>query len=370
MVSVPATVGAAAGGIEGWTAGPGGVPIPPAVPAPLSGGVSAATLAALADAVPSETRRAFQREWDRFSIWCARSGRRAMPADDATLVEYVGAITATSRYAVSTVERMVTAIRAHHRAAGEPPPDSYAVRKLISAYRSQLHEEHHPVARPRRAEPVTPARLQVMLGTLDMSTAIGARDRAVLTLGFAVAGRRGELARLNIENVRLVDEGLDVDVWRPKTNRDGPVAVPRHKTNLLTCPVRAMARWLDVLAEDGRTEGPLFVRIDRHGNLAAAMRRNGSPIGDPEGRLSDRAVANIVARTARAAGLAGERNGAAAPRWSGHGLRRGMVTAARRAGRQPEEIGRQGGWADGSRSLLIYVAEEDRWIDNVLEGLE
>ncbi|WP_433357918.1 hypothetical protein ACQP25_45295 (plasmid) [Microtetraspora malaysiensis] len=50
-------------------------------------------------------------------------------------------------------------------------------------------------------------------------------------------------------------------------------------------------------------------------------------------------------------------------------MRRGFVTAARRNGHALERIGRHGGWADGSRALLGYIEEADRWTDNPVTGL-
>ncbi|MGW4644086.1 tyrosine-type recombinase/integrase [Sphaerisporangium sp. NPDC004334] len=81
----------------------------------------------------------------------------------------------------------------------------------------------------------------------------------------------------------------------------------------------------------------------------------------PDGRMTPEAIADVVARIAAAAGLEG--------RWTDHSLRRGFATAARRAGANLERIGRHGGWADGSRALLGYLEEGDRWADNPVTGL-
>ncbi|MFD7377929.1 site-specific integrase [Streptomyces mirabilis] len=54
--------------------------------------------------------------------------------------------------------------------------------------------------------------------------------------------------------------------------------------------------------------------------------------------------------------------------WTGHSLRRGFATAARKAGHDLVGIGRHGGWADGSRALLGYLEDSDRWEDNPVVG--
>jgi integrase len=115
------------------------------------------------------------------------------------------------------------------------------------------------------------------------------------------------------------------------------------------------------MAETRRTSGPLLIRIDRHGHIAPPLTRGDKEIGDPSGRMTAEAVADIVARIATAAGLEG--------RWTGHSLRRGFATTARCAGAALERIGRHSGWADGSRSLLGYLEEGDRWTDNPVTGL-
>ncbi|MFE2581143.1 tyrosine-type recombinase/integrase [Streptomyces sp. NPDC059378] len=100
-------------------------------------------------------------------------------------------------------------------------------------------------------------------------------------------------------------------------------AVP-FGSNPSICPVRAVRALREAMDEVGRTNGPLFVRIDRHGRIEPPMYRHGVPIGDSAGRLTAQAAAQVVERATEAAGLDGQ--------WSGHSLRRGFATAARQAG--------------------------------------
>ncbi|MFD4976786.1 hypothetical protein [Streptomyces sp. NPDC058424] len=158
----------------------------------------------------------------------------------------------------------------------------------------------------------------------------GRRDLAVLLLGFALAARRSELRLLDWTDLEEVEEGLAVEVWRPKVNHEGPLGVP-YGSNPATCPVRAVRAWRQCLIEHGRQPvGPLFVRIDRHGRIAHPMHRHGQQIGDPSGRITGEGIGDSVPRAAARAGLT-------APtellpdlplRWSGHSLRRGFATAA------------------------------------------
>lgn len=60
---------------------------------PSDGALSAAAAAAVAAGVPAETRRAYAGDWDRFTAWCAATGRTALPAGPETLTEYATYLT-------------------------------------------------------------------------------------------------------------------------------------------------------------------------------------------------------------------------------------------------------------------------------------
>jgi integrase len=134
-------------------------------------------------------------------------------------------------------------------------------------------------------------------------------------------------------------------IRRSKTDREGAgatVAVPVGGEEA-TCPVGAVRRWLETAAID---EGRVFRRIDRHGNLGPT--------------LSDRALAEIVAMRAAAAGIEGD--------FAGHSLRAGFATAAARAGRSESAIMRHGRW----KSVQIarrYIRRGARWDDNPAAGI-
>ena len=148
-------------------------------------------------------------------------------------------------------------------------------------------------------------------------TLLGRRDACLLLLGFSSAMRRSELVALDVADVNHTNDGLIVTVTRSKTDQEGEgrqIGIP-YGSNPTTCPVRTSRAWLDV---SGIEDGPLFRPIDRHGKLGKE-------------RLSNRAVAMIVKRTAQAAGLD--------PKVvAGHSLRSGMATSAARAGATEAEI--------------------------------
>lgn len=336
--------------------------IRPAGPRPLS----EAARAALADGTAANTRRGYGADWSAFTAWCTTAGERPMPATAETLVEYTTHLISTPSartgrpLAPSSIRRALTSIRAAHRAAGATPPEAIGARKVLSGHTDKLAKAKDPAARPRKAAPATPRELRAMLAEVDRATLKGKRDAALLLLGFATAARVSELSSLDVASVTEAEHGYDVHVYRHKVREwtDAPVM---YGTDPDTCPVRALRSYLLALAEAGRTDGPLFVRIDRHGRVAPPMLRRGQVIGDPAGRLTGEAIGDVVAALADRCDLKGD--------WSGHSLRRGFATAAYAAGSDLLSIARAGGWGDGSRTLAGYVQTIDRVKNSPLIGI-
>ncbi len=164
--------------------------------------------------------------------------------------------------------------------------------------------------------------VRAMVAALPETTA-GARDRALLLLGFAGALRRSELVALDVADVdttRAAREGLVVTVRRSKTDQEGAgqvVGLPRGQ-HAETCPDRALAAWLELA---GIAAGPIFRAVDKAGRV----RRT---------RLSGYDVARIVKRAAERAGLD-------PARYAGHSLRAGLATSAAIAGAEERDIMRQ-----------------------------
>jgi hypothetical protein len=98
---------------------------------------------------------------------------------------------------------------------------------------------------------------------------IGARDRALILLGFAGAFRRSELVRLNVEDCAFGKDGLTVTLWLSKIDQDGAgrkIGIPCG-SNPETCPVRTIQARTE---QAGVTARPLFRSINRHGQVQPA----------------------------------------------------------------------------------------------------
>ncbi|WP_217428745.1 tyrosine-type recombinase/integrase [Micromonospora maritima] len=315
--------------------------------------LSAAAWDLIDEATPATTRRAYREEWARFTRWCEQQQRTPLPATAQTLAEYAANL-AGRDLAPSSIGKAMAAITKAHQTAGHGEPDRRGAREVLRGYRKRYARNGGTT---KRAPALTLTALQAMIATLDPTTLIGVRDRAILVLGFAMGARRSEIAALNLADLEPHPEGLQVTVRLSKTDKDGRgriVAVP-YGSNIATCPVRSVEQWRTALAHHGRDTGPLFLRIDRHGRLGHVATGK----GDPDGRITGETVAAIVRRAAVAAGLD------AATAFSGHSLRRGFATAAYAA---PDadlvRIARHGGWKEGSAALFGYLEEVDRWRKN------
>jgi integrase len=159
-----------------------------------------------------------------------------------------------------------------------------------------------------------------MLATLHAGSIRGARDRAMLLIGFAGGFRRAELNGLDAGRgqtedgrgwVDVLDQGLLV-ILRGKTGWREVEIGPGSRES--TCQVAALRTWTGL----GRiAHGPLLRRVTDAGRSVG-----------PE-RLDDKHVARLVKRAALAAGVRGdlpERE--RGDRFSGHSLRAGLASSA------------------------------------------
>jgi len=307
------------------------------------------------EAVPENTVLAYRSRWRSFAAWCESAHRTALPATAQTVAAYLTHLAVDRQLKGTTVDAHLTAVRAAHRAAGAAVPDGLAARKVVVGARRREAARDGRYG-PRRAVPVLAADLPAIMAAVDTRSAAGLRDRAVILLGFALLARRSELAALNLSDLEQVPgEGLAVTIRASKTDQAARGVIRRihYAANEALCPVRAVAGWTEYLAQRGITAGPLFVRVDRWGNVGAAAGGRYAAAGGRE-RLRPQGIGDIIAAACAAAGLGspGQER-----RYSGHSLRRGGATSMLRAGAQPLNVSRHGRWADGSRSFAGYVEE-------------
>jgi site-specific recombinase XerD len=260
------------------------------------------------------TLRGYQSDWRAFCAWCEVQQVCPLPANPETVAAFIAEC--AGRLKVGSVQRRLNAIAEAHKAVGlESPTHNATVRNTMKGIRRTKG-----VAPAQKTAALT-ADIRTMVEVADGGT-IGARDRALILLGFAGAFRRSELVGLDADDCTFGKDGLTVTLRRSKTDQAGAgrkLGIP-YGSNPETCPVRTMQAWIELATISA---GPLFRSINRHGQVQP-------------GRLSGIDVARVVKKLAQRAGLD-------AAKYAGHSLRAGHATSAAIAGASERSIMNQTG---------------------------
>jgi site-specific recombinase XerD len=280
------------------------------------------------------TLRGYQSDWREFCSWCGGQNLRPLPASHESVAAYIA--DCASRLKVGSIQRRLNAIAEAHKAIGvESPTHSAMVMNTMKGIRRTLGTA------PAQKAPALTEEIRAMLDATDVGT-IGARDRALILLGFAGAFRRSELVGLDVADCVFGKDGLTVILLRSKTDQIGTgrkIGIP-YGSNPETCPLRVLQSWMELA---GITSGPMFRSISRHGRVQP-------------GRLSGVDVARIVKKLALRAGLD-------AAKYAGHSLRAGHATSAAIAGASERSIMNQ----TGHRSVQMvrrYIRDGNLFREN------
>lgn len=293
----------------------------------------------LANSKAENTKRAYRNDWTQFSEWGEKNGLEVLPADAETIVYYITFLGKTLK--ASSIKRKMTAISQRHETAGYPSPTKTA---LVKGVWDGIQRKIG--IKESGKDALWLDELRQVIQTIPQNTLIGVRNRALLVLGWAGALRRSELVSLHSEDVSKTKDGLILHLNRSKTDQKGEgqdVALP-YGSNPLTCPVRSLEDWL---AASGISDGPLFRRIDRHGNIF--------------GGLTPQSVRLIVKDCCEKVGLDPDRYGA-------HSLRSGFCSTAAKAGKAEHQIMKQTRHKR-SDSLQRYIKKVSLFDDNAASGI-
>lgn len=295
------------------------------------------------------TKRAFIQDWDRWSEFCTENNVHPLTVSSGLLVLFVQWLAAgdpeTGRdpAAPSTVIRRLSGVMAGWKANDQDVPHGITsdARKMVEVYQRWLAENNEQRGRGQ-APPLTMRQLRQICAACP-DTLAGHRDRALVLIGFGIGARRSELARLAVNDITEDTEGLVVRVRHSKVGAR-EAAIP-HGQHRQTDPVRAWLTWRNQAGISGKE--PAFQQVDRHGNRLGAM--SPQSVGQAITRAGKRADVHV--------------------RLTGHSVRSGMATEARRAGHDMLTIAKQGGWKPNSAELYRYTRIIDRWSDNALTGI-
>lgn len=346
---------------------------PADISAAVDEGLSVHTQLLMADSQSDHTLLAYKWGWELFEEFCKgyggfgpdgrrRKGLKSLPASPDTEAEFVGWMAREGLHPAS-IELARASVHQKHRATGEPVPDGAKASAVLRGYKRRLRQAGW---RPKRSSPARTYDLERWLEPVDLTTSQGLRDRAMITLGYAVAARRRVLCNINITDFREVRRGVfQVNIVRDKGDTDRTVylehwgRVQRGRCDDVLCPVCATLAWIEHLAALGAVRGPLFRFIDRHGNVGGVAATTGRAA--PDGRLNLRSINKIIDRITKTCG--------APLGFTPHSLRAGFATEQYENGADRMWIEDHGGWARGSRAFYVYVREVDAVAHNPLNRL-
>lgn len=298
----------------------------------------------------ANTLRGYRSDWREFTTWCADHGELVpAPAAPATVTGYLTTL-AQAGAKVGTMSRRLSAIRFVHQLQNHPDPRRNA---RVMAVWEGIRRTHG--APPDQAAPLMPPELFDVLEACPTTKVwrtsgrpaepdlAGARDRALLLVGFVAALRRSELAALTVDQVSEHANGLVLTLPRSKTNQTGEqaelVVLPRSGRPG-RCPVTALQQWREGA---GITNGPLFRPVSK--SNTALLRP-----------LNPESINTLVRQAVTRAGMD-------SARYSAHSLRAGFVTYAHLRGASDRAIAHQ----TRHRSLATlgtYVRVQQAWTDN------
>ncbi|WP_331742815.1 integrase (plasmid) [Streptomyces sp. NBC_00868] len=306
----------------------------------------------VADGQPERTRTGYAQDWASWSRFCGESGVPLLAVTPVTLTAYVEWLwtqpgwKAGTGMAPSTIDRRISgtvvSARDEHGVKLEE-----GVARLARHRLRQLMKEMEKNGEKRGRGPAAPL-------LVDHLTAIsaacpdnlrGIRDRALVLMHFAVAGREHELAATRVRDYAEAPGGIQADLRVSKV-RPRVVPVP-YGSRPSICPVRAWTAWKEA-AELSDPDGPAWRRL--HSRWHTVM----------EGGLQPESIGDVITRAGARAGIE--------VRFTGHSPRRGLATSSRLKGHD-QIVAKQGGWAPHSKVLAGYLEVVDQWEDNALLGV-
>ncbi|WP_079154661.1 tyrosine-type recombinase/integrase [Streptomyces subrutilus] len=314
----------------------------------------------VADSRPENTRDGYAQDWETWEKFTAEKGLPVLAVEEGTLVAFVHWLwqqpgkKAGTNTAPSTVERRLSGVistaRKEHGLTLDRKVASLA-REYIKALVKQMEKDGEV-----RGTGPAPALLPIHMKQISKAlpdNLRGVRDRSLMTMHFAIAGREHELAYLRNRDITEDPEGrgLLVDIRVSKVKPRKVKVLPLQDTRI--CPVTSWRKYkADVEELTGEELDPddfAFRRIHAKGKSLMV------------GGITPEAVGDVITRCGEIAGLD--------IRPTGHSPRRGLATAAKKAGNDRSVIAAQGGWAPNSTAMEGYFDEEDGWEENALRGV-
>ncbi|MDB4119394.1 tyrosine-type recombinase/integrase [Candidatus Pelagibacter sp.] len=290
------------------------------------------TIKNLRNSKSPNTLRAYQSDYNDFSLFCSKNGFQAIPTQPKILALYLTHLASYSKY--STLKRRLASISIIHKTKGHyiDAKHPIIVENLMGIKRTNGINQ-------KGKKPLLINDLKLLIKAIDESKEKNIRkirDKALVLIGFSGGFRRSELVDIEYEDLDFVEEGVKIFVKKSKTDQSGEgmtKAIP-YFDNTNFCPVKALNKWV-VAAE--LKEGKIF-------------------------KISDKSVALIIKKYANYAGLD-------AHRYAGHSLRSGFATSTAESGAEERNIMAMTGHKS-TEMVRRYIKEANLFKNNALNKVK
>lgn len=291
----------------------------------------------------ASTKLAYETDWTRFCEFMAQIKQPSLPATPESLVLFVQYLLEND-FSFNSMQRNLAAIRHYHFEANQlSPTDSGVVKRILKASARTLGRQ------VTQKKALLADDLMRLVDQIDINTLRGARDKAMLLLGFAGGFRRSEVVNLCYHDLTFIDHHLHIRLRKSKTDQeqrglDKPIF---GEINSIYCPVQAVKHWL---SQSGIKSGHIFRRISKADRINLYKNQ----------ALSSVAYVNQLKHYAEQAGLDSSA-------LAGHSLRSGFVTSAAMNGQdvlQIADITKQ-----DIRTVQRYMRKAQQFEQHAGEGL-
>lgn len=258
------------------------------------------------------TLSGYRKDLEIFAEWCDENGWPVFPADPRSVAEFFNEQLRTCSYA--TIRRRASAIRFAHVLSDLPSPIIHSDVFLAMRRAARIKRR-----RPQQSLGLTRPLLDRMIAACP-DTLAGARDAALLSVGYDSLCRSSELSWMRVQDVQLAHSRIYIPRAKNDPFGDGRFACLRRSTK------EHVSCWIE---QSQIKYGALFRGL----HTGSVSERN----------LDTSSIRRIVKSAARRAGLNDE-----AANLSGHSMRVGAAQDLMMTGHDTIAIMTAGGWKNAA----------------------
>jgi site-specific recombinase XerD len=303
------------------------------------------TLLNLQNSKANNTVRAYNSDFNDFSLFCAQNGFKSLPSEPKIVSLYLTHLS-TKDAKMSTLKRRLVSIGVIHKLKGH-----YLDTKHPSIIENIMGIKRRKGSIQKGKKPILISTLKTIINVIDeqkIEEIKKLRDRSIILIGFSGGFRRNELVSLDHGDLDFVPEGLKINLRRSKTDQfgEGSIKALPYFDNSQYCPVVSLKKWIKM---SNISSGALFRRFTKGLNLS-------------ENRLTDQTVALLVKRYLNLTGIDSKN-------YSGHSLRSGFATSAAESGAEERSIMAMTGHKS-TEMVRRYIEEANLFKNNALNKIK